>query len=429
MKRRKFLTGAAVAGAAASASSFPAPAIAQSMPEVKWRLAASWPKSLDTLFGGPEHVAKRVSEATDKKFEIRVFAAGEIVPALQVLDAVQNGTVECGHTAAYYYVGKDPTFAFSTSAGFGLNTRQQNAWMYYGGGRELMNEFFKDYNVHAIPAGNTGCQMGGWFRKEIKTVEDFKGLKMRIGGFAGQILSKLGLVTQQLGAPDIYPALEKGTIDAAEWVGPYDDEKLGFNKVAKYYYYPGWWEGGPQVDMLVNLGQWQALPANYKALFETACAEANILMPARYDVQNPPALRRLIAGGTLLRPFSREIMQASYNAANELYTETSAKNPKFKKVYDSWVKFRDEENLWFRVAENTFDNFMQFAASAVGAQTAQAAPAAAATPRPAAQSSVPAEKQENWTNVAIAGAAGLAVGFGAGRMTAAKTTATATKST
>jgi TRAP-type mannitol/chloroaromatic compound transport system substrate-binding protein len=359
IKRRKFLTGAAVAGAAASASSFPAPAIAQSMPEVKWRMACSWTKSLDTLFGGAEHVAKRVGEATGGRFQIRAFAAGEIVPALAVLDAVQNGTVECGHTAPYYYIGKDLTFAFACAIPFGLNTRQQNAWMYFGGGRELMNEFYKDYNVHGIPAGNTGAQMGGWFRKELKTVEDLKGLKFRIGGFAGQVLAKLGVVAQQLGAPDIYPALEKGTIDSAEWVGPYDDEKLGFNKVAKYYYYPGWWEGGPELDLMVNISQWQALPAEYKAILESACAEANVWMPAKYDAQNPPALRRLVASGTLLRPFSREIMLASYNAANQLYAETIEKNAKFKKVYESWVTFRDEQNVWFRVAESPFDNFMQ----------------------------------------------------------------------
>ncbi|MBP6819686.1 MAG: TRAP transporter substrate-binding protein DctP [Ferrovibrio sp.] len=360
MQRRKFLKGAALAGAGVvgTAASFPAPALAQSQPEVRWRLASSFPKSLDTIYGGAEVVSKRVAEATGGKFQIRAFAAGEIVPGLQVLDAVQNGTVECGHTANYYYVGKDPTFAFDTAIPFGLNGRQQNAWMYYGGGRQLMNEFFKDYNCHAIPAGNTGTQMGGWFRKEIKTVEDLKGLKFRIGGFAGQVLTKLGVVPQQIAGGDIYPALEKGTIDAAEWVGPYDDEKLGFNKVAKYYYYPGWWEGGPQLSLMVNINSWNALPAEYKAVLEAAGAEANIGMVAKYDSLNPGALKKLVGGGTLLRPFPRPVMEACYEAANELYAETSAKNPKFKKVFDSWVKFRDEQVQWWRVAENTFDNLM-----------------------------------------------------------------------
>ena len=242
MKRREFLKSAGV-GLAASAA-VAAPAIAQSMPELKWRLTASWPKSLDTLWGACETFSKYVAEATDNKFQIQTFAAGEIVPALQTLDAVQNGTVEMGHTAYYYYIGKDPTWALFCSVPFGLNARQQNAWFYEGGGQKLIDDFGAKYNTYNLLMGNTGCQMGGWFRKEINTVEDFKGLKMRIGGWAGKTLGKLGLVAQQIAGGDIYPALEKGTIDATEWVGPYDDEKLGFYKVAKYYYYPGWWEGG-----------------------------------------------------------------------------------------------------------------------------------------------------------------------------------------
>jgi TRAP-type mannitol/chloroaromatic compound transport system substrate-binding protein len=360
MQRRKFL-GSAAAGAAAVASlaaSLPKPAIADSQPEIKWRMASSFPKSLDTIFGGADIIAKRVAAATDGKFEIRTFAAGEIVPGLQVLDAVQNGTVECGHSASYYYVGKDPTFAFDTAIPFGLNARQQNAWMYDGGGLALMREFFGAYNIIQFPAGNTGAQMGGWFRKEINTVEDLKGLKFRIGGFAGKVLAKLGVVTQQIAGGDIYPALEKGTIDAAEWVGPYDDEKLGFNKVARYYYYPGWWEGGPQLSMYVNIAKWQSLPPAYQAILEAAAAEANVRMLAKYDAENMPALRRLVAGGTVLRPFSRPVMEASYKAAFELYDETAASNAKFKKVYDAWRVFRNDQYLWFRVAENSFDNFV-----------------------------------------------------------------------
>jgi len=360
MQRRKFLKGAALAGAGSigTAASFPMPAIAQSMPEINWRMASSFPKSLDTIFGAGEVIAKRVEAATDGKFKIRVFAGGEIVPPLAVLDGVQAGTVECGHTAAYYYVGKDPTFAFDTAIPFGLNGRQQNAWMMFGGGMELMREFFKGYNCINFMAGNTGAQMGGWFRKEIKSPADFNGLKMRIGGFAGQVLTKLGLVPQQIGGGDIYPALEKGTIDATEWVGPYDDEKLGFNKVAKYYYYPGWWEGGPQLSALCNIDAFNKLPKAYQAVFEAACHEANTWMVAKYDAQNPAALKRLISSGTQLRAFPRSVMEASLKAAYELYAETSAKNPKFKKVYDSWLPFRDEEILWWRIAENTFDNFM-----------------------------------------------------------------------
>jgi len=360
MLRRKFLKGATLAGAGSVgvAASFPAPALAQSMPEIKWRLPTSFPKSLDTIYGGSEMIANRVAQLTDNKFQIRAFAGGEIVPPLQVLDAVQNGTVEAGYTVSYYYVGKDPTFAFDACLPFGLNVRQQNSWMRNGGGLELMREFFKDYNIVQFPAGNTGTQMGGWFRKEIKTVQDLNGLKFRIAGIAGQILAKVGVVPQQIGGGDIYPALEKGTIDAAEWVGPYDDEKLGFNKVAKFYYYPGWWEGGPQVSLYVNQKQWDSLPKPYQAALETASAEANIWMLGKYDSQNPAALKRLIGTGTQLRPFPKPVMDRAYDAANELYAEISAKNPKFKKIYDSWVKYRDEQLLWFRVAEGTFDSYM-----------------------------------------------------------------------
>jgi TRAP-type mannitol/chloroaromatic compound transport system substrate-binding protein len=357
MNRRKFVQRAGV-GSVAAASLVAAPAIAQSMPEVKWRLASSFPKSLDTIYGAGEHFAKRVAALTDNKFQIRVFAAGEVVPGLQVVDAVQNETVECGHTAAYYYVGKDPTFAFDTAVPFGLNTRQHNAWVLHGGGLELMREFYKDYNMTSFLMSHTGAQMGGWFRKEIKTVEDMKGVKMRIGGFAGQVMSKLGVVPQQIAGGDIYPALEKGTIDAAEWVGPYDDQKLGFNKVAPHYYYPGWWEGGAALSLYVGLKAWDALPPLYKEAVASACGETTDWSVAKYDAQNPKALRELVAGGTKLAPYPAAVLEACYNAAVELYAETSAKNAKFKKVFDSWKAFRNDQVLWFRVAEGTFDNFM-----------------------------------------------------------------------
>src|ERR1700736_5946748 len=307
MQRRQFLQTAA-AGAAATAIA--KPAVAQSMPELRWRLTSSYPKSLDTIYGASETFAKAVAEATDHKFQIQVFAGGEIVPGLQAADAVQSGTVETCHTASYYYFGKDPTFAFGTAVPFGLNSRMQTAWMYFGGGMELMNDLYKKFNIYGIPAGNTGAQMGGWFRKEIKELSDLNGLKMRIGGFAGRVISKLGVVPQQLAGGDIYPALEKGSLDAVEWVGPYDDEKLGFAKVAKYYYYPGFWEGGPTVHAFTNLEKWNALPKSYQAILTNATANDNSWMAARYDMQNPSALKRPVAGGTQLRPFTNELLEA-----------------------------------------------------------------------------------------------------------------------
>ncbi len=360
MKRRSFLKKTGLGLAAGAAAAAPAIANAQGagLPTISWRMAASWPKSLDTLFGGAEHIAKRVSDATGGKFTIKVFAAGEIVGGLQVFDAVQAGTVECGHTAAYYYFGKDQTFAFGTSIPFGLNARQQFAFMHHGGGLELMRDFYKEYNVINFPAGNTGAQMGGWFRKEIKSVADLKGLKMRIGGTGGQVLSKLGVVPQQIAAGDIYPALEKGTIDAAEWVGPYDDEKLGFYKVAKHYYYPGWWEGGPGTDLMVGTKAWASLPKEYQAILEAACSEVYIWMLSKYDALNPAALKRLLANGVKLAPFPNDVMAACYKASEELYKEIAAKSTKFNKVYEPWKKFRDEQVQWASIAEGRFDNFM-----------------------------------------------------------------------
>ena len=355
MKRRQFLKSA---GLGLATSAVAAPAIAQSSPELKWRLTASWPKSLDTLYGACELFAKYVSDATDGKFQIQVFAAGEIVPGLQTLDAVQNGTVEMGHTATYYYIGKDPTWALFCATPFGLNTRQQNAWYYEGDGQKLIDEFGKKFNTYNLLMGNTGAQMGGWFSKEIKEPADFSGLKMRIGGWAGKTLQKLGCVPQQIAGGDIYPALEKGTIDAAEWVGPYDDEKLGFYKVAKYYYYPGWWEGGTANHTQVNLQKWNELPKNYQAILRAAAGAVNIVETARYDARNPAALKRLVANGTQLRPFPQSVMEACLKASNEVNAETSAANPDFKKVWDSIVAFRNDEYLWWQVAEYTYDTFM-----------------------------------------------------------------------
>jgi TRAP-type mannitol/chloroaromatic compound transport system substrate-binding protein len=355
MKRREFLK---TAGAGLAVSAVAAPAIAQSAPELKWRLTSSFPKALDTLFGGADVLAKAVADATDNKFQIQIFAAGEIVPGLQAGDAVTNGTVEMCHTASYYYFGKDPSFALSCAIPFGPNARMQNAWQFHGGGLGLMNDFYKKFNIIAFPAGNTGAQMGGWFRKEIKEPSDLSGLKFRIGGFAGRVLQKLGTVPQQIAGGEIYPSLEKGTIDAAEWVGPYDDEKLGFQKVAPYYYYPGWWEGGTVVHAFINLEKWNALPKSYQTVLQIACQHANVWVQGKYDAQNPIALKRLVAGGAQLRPFPQPVMEACLKAANEVYTETSAGNADFKKIYDSISAFRNDQYLWWQVAEYGYDTFM-----------------------------------------------------------------------
>ncbi len=360
MNRRSFMKKAGVVGTGAAATALAAPAIAQENPEITWRLASSFPKSLDTLWGGAPDVAEQVAALTDGKFKIETYGPGELVPALQVADAVANGTVEAAHTALYYFWGKDPAYAVPCAIPFGLNDRLQNAWLYQGGGNELANEFLATQGLYALPAGNSGCQMGGWFRKEINTIDDLQGLKFRIGGMGGKIFAKLGVVPTSIPGGDIYPALEKGTIDGAEYVGPYDDQKLGFNKVAQYYYYPGWWESGPTLHAVFNLDKYNDLPDHYKAALENACAYANTNMMAKYDVKNLPALKELVGSGTQLRPYSQEIMEAAYAAAVETYAELSEQSPAFKKMYDSHLAFKKDAYTWMQVAEHTFDTFMMF---------------------------------------------------------------------
>jgi TRAP-type mannitol/chloroaromatic compound transport system substrate-binding protein len=359
INRRRFLKAAGVAGAGTAASTIAAPAIAQASPEFRWRMPTSWPKSLDTLQGGADHFAKLVAEATDGKFQIRVIGGGDAqIPPLEVTDAVTSGTVEACHTAPYYMWAKDPTFAFGSAVPFGLNGRMQNSWWLEGGGEALMNAFYAKYNIYGLLAGNTMAQMGGWFRKEINTIDDLKGVRMRIPGFAAAVISKLGVATQQLPGSDIYQALEKGIVDAAEWVGPHDDEKLGLQKVAKFYYYPGWWEGGAMVHVQINKEKWEGLPKTYQVILRGAAAQAHNSMVGRYDALNPAALKKLLASGTQLRPFSESILDACFKAANEVYLEISAKNEDFKKHWESVKAFRADQYLWLQLADHTYDNYM-----------------------------------------------------------------------
>jgi len=355
MKRRNFLSTAAVGTLAAGLA---APAIAQTAPKVSWRLTSGFPKALDTIYGAAEDFAKYVSEATDGNFQIQPFPAGEIVPMPEAADSVGSGTVEMTHTASYYYWGKDPTYALGTAVPFGLNVRGLNAWNYDGGGIDMMNAFYAKQNLIGFPGGNTGAQMGGWWRKEINSLADMQGVKMRIGGMGGKVMEALGVVPQQIPGGEIYPSLERGTIDAAEWVGPYDDEKLGLNKVAPYYYYPGFWEGGAMLHFMVNLDKWNELTPAYQAIVKAAAAQANATMLAKYDYRNPAALRKLIAGGAQLRPYPEDVMAKAYEEANKLYATLSASNADFKSIWEAQTAYRNEANLWNQVAEYTFDTFM-----------------------------------------------------------------------
>ena len=355
MDRRSLIKNAGIAGVLAAGV---APAV-HAQAAVRWRLSSSFPKALDTIYGAAEVFAAKVKAMSGGKFEISTHAGGEITPPFGVVDAVQQGSVECAHTAPYYFFGKNEAFALGCAVPFGLNSRQMTAWMYQGNGLKLMHEFYAKYGMTSFPMGNTGTQMGGWYRKEIKSLKDIKGLKMRIGGFAGKVLEPMGAVPQNIPGGEIYTALEKGTIDAAEWVGPYDDQKLGFNKVAPFYYYPGWWEGGPQLDLYINQKAFDALSAENKAIIESAAAFAHTDMQAKYDARNPTALKQLVGAGTKLRPFPNDVMAEAFKVSQQLYSDLSAKNPEWAKVYADYAKFRADSNLWFRFTEARFDSFMQ----------------------------------------------------------------------
>ena len=375
MNRRTFLSsmatkaaGGVVMGVAAGcgmsatpAVQEPSEAVAQEsgLPEISWQMATSWPVALDTIFGGAQVFAERVGAMTGGRFKIEPRAAGELAPGTQVLDVVSQGAVPIGHTASYYYVGKSPATAFGTTLPFGLNAQQQNSWLYEGGGLGLMQEFYREkFNVIQFPAGNTGVQMGGWFNKEVNTAADLQGLKMRIPGLGGQVMAKLGVNVQVLPGGEIFQALQTGAIDAAEWVGPYDDEILGLNKVTSYYYAPGWWEPGPTLEVEINLDEWNKLPEIYQEIVKTAAFEANMTMLARYDARNNDALQRLLESGVELREYSNEIMQAAEAASFELYDEFSASDADFKSIFEQWSAFRKGIYAWNDVNEGSFARYV-----------------------------------------------------------------------
>jgi len=355
MDRRSLMKRAGIAGVLASGI---APAV-HAQAAVRWRLASSFPKSLDTIFGSADTFSRTVKALSGGKFEVSVHAAGELMPAFGVVDALQNGTIEMAQTAPYYFTGKDSIFAFGCAVPFGLTARQMDSWMEHGNGRKLMDAFYAAYNIKSASAGNTGTQMGGWYRKEIKTVADLKGLKMRMGGgLFGEAMAKLGVVAQNMPAGEVYQALEKGTLDATEFVGPYDDEKLGFNKVAPFYYYPGWWEGGAELEFFINTKAFEALSPENKAIVDAAAKVAARDMTAKYDAVNPLALKRLVAAKTKLMPFSKELMDAGFKASMEVFAEHEAKSPEFKKIHQDMRAFQRDQLLWTRFSEYRFDSYM-----------------------------------------------------------------------
>ena len=324
----------------------------QGGPEIEWEMGTSWPLALDTIYGGAVDFAERVSALTGGRFRITPRAGGELVPGLEVLQNVQQDAIPIGHTASYYYVGLSPATAFSTALPFGLTYRQQNAWMYEGGGLELMQDFYADrFGIINFPAGNTGVQMGGWFNKEINSAADLEGLRMRIPGLGGRVMEGLGVTVQVLPGGEIFQALQTGAIDATEWVGPYDDTIMGFHQVASYYYYPGWWEPGPQLDVMIPLSRWNELPEEYQAIVEAAAYGANATMMARYDAKNPVALAEILESDIELRPFPDDVMQAAETAAFELFDEEAAGNADFATIFEEWKSFREAITGWHGLAE------------------------------------------------------------------------------
>ncbi|NJN16908.1 MAG: TRAP transporter substrate-binding protein DctP [Oscillochloris sp.] len=335
-----------------------APAQGSSLPAVEWRMGTSWPVALDTIYGGATVLAERIDQLTGGMFKINTFPAGELFGGTEVLQNVSQGTVEAGHTAMYYYVGLNPAWAFATALPFGLTAQQQNAWLYHGGGNELIDQLGTEFNVVSFPAGNTGTQMGGWFRREINTVADLSGLKMRIPGLGGRVMERLGVVTQTLPGGEIFQALSTGAIDSAEWVGPYDDEKLGLPDAADFYYSPGWWEPGPTLHANVSKAAWDGLPAEYQNIFRVAAWESNLNMLAKYDALNNDALARILSGDVQLRSYSDEIMAAAQTAAFEIYEENAASTPLFAEIYTPWNDFRQKIQRWHQTNELPFNRFI-----------------------------------------------------------------------
>ena len=366
--RRSFLTGglvgtaAGLVGAAATGvlrrDAGSRSEVATGRKLVEWRLASSFPSSLEALYGASEVLAAQVAAMTDGAFVIRCHQAGELVPALQVMDAVQKGSAEVGQTGGYYYTGKARSLAFDTCVPFGLTAREQLAWLMQAGGLELLRSVYADFGILNFPCGSTGAQMGGWFREPVESLADMRGLRMRIPGLGGKVMDRLGVSVQVLGGGDIYPALERGAIDATEWVGPYDDEKLGFHRVAKNYYYPGWWEPGPTLSFLVSRAAWDQLPSDYQAVFTAAAEVAAATMLRRYDAENPPALRRLLDAGVIMRPFSDDIMRASREAAESLLDDEAAQDATYRRILEHWRAFRTESFRWFGTNELAYARFV-----------------------------------------------------------------------
>lgn len=353
MDRRTFIKRAGF-GAAAVAAAHVAPAWAKGE-RIRWRMVTSWPPGMPILQTGAERFAQRVASLSDGRLSIQVFAGGELVPPLGVFDAVSQGTVQCGHSASYYWAGKTPAAQWFTSVPFGLNAQGMNAWLYSGNGLSLWEEVYRPFDIIPRPAGNTGAQMGGWFNKEILSLADIKGLKVRMPGLGGKILAKAGGTVVLLPASDIYTALERGTIDATEWVGPAHDVRMGFQRVAKYYYSPGWHEPGSVLELVISRKAYEDLPADLKAMVDAAAAELNVTMLSEFEAENARALNGLIKEQKIsLRTFPPEIIKELRAIAQESLEEEAAKDEIARKVHEDFKAFRSFLSGWSGVSEREY---------------------------------------------------------------------------
>jgi TRAP-type mannitol/chloroaromatic compound transport system substrate-binding protein len=334
---------AAAAGAAACSqeSAGPADGAAASRESFEWNMVTSWPPGLPGLGVGVQNLANRIETASNGRLKIKVYAGGELVPALEVLDAVSRGTVQMGHDSAYYHRGKVPAAQYFTTIPFGMTVHEINAWLYYGGGLELWRELYEQFNVIPFPAGNTGMQMAGWFNKEINSVDDLQGLKMRIPGLGGEVMQRAGVSQITVPASEIFTALQTGAVDAAEWVGPYNDIGLGLHKAARYYYYPGWHEIGPMLQCTVNIDAWNSLPADLQEIVSTVCQAVNVDMMADYTAGNARALEQIKQDPNVeLRRLPDDVLRLLKGISDEVVDELAAADEWAARIKASFDEFQ-----------------------------------------------------------------------------------------
>jgi len=355
MKRREFIKKSSIATAVA-ASAVSAPAVLAKK-NYRWKMVTTWPPNLPVLQTGAVRFAKRVKEATDGRIRIQVFAGGELVPPLGVFDAVSSGTVEVGSGASYYWAGKVPAAQWFSAVPFGFNPQGINAWFYSGGGLKLWEEVYAPFNLIPRPQGNTGVQMGGWFRKKMDSIDDFKGLKMRIPGLGGKVIAKAGGTVVLLPGGEIFTSLERGVIDATEWVGPMHDLRMGFYKAAKYYYYPGWHEPGTCLEVMFNKKVYESLPKDLQAILDAVAMETNLWSLSEFESGNGAALQELITKHKVnLIRFPEQLLDKLRGMANETLEEEARKDAMSKKVHNAFKKFKNQVGVWGSISENAYYN-------------------------------------------------------------------------